>query len=648
MNAPAPPDADQRAAALRPEASCIVQAPAGSGKTSLLVSRFVRLLARADRPEQILAITFTRKAAAEMRLRVLDVLADADSREGALVRARDEERGWQLADNPSRLKIQTIDSFAVSLTRQMPLASGFDRRATLLENAEFLYFQAADRLFRRLWAGDPLAEEIARFIALTDNNVGQARRLIARMLARRDHWLDEVTGLVEAHRRSPKAVPDMLAEGLQRLTDSVSASLKDQLPAAVRQELAWLVQFAGHSGQDGAAFWRMAGRVLTTQKGQFRKQLSKNEGFAPDCKEEKQRALALIETLKELGLEAPMAALRILPAEQRSEEQIQDLMAICASLSLAVIDLSSEMREQGVADFTELTLAARRALRSGDHPTELALSLDYRIRHLLVDEFQDTSIAQFQLLELLVQGWSGEHGVSLFLVGDPMQSIYRFRDADVGLFYRAERHGLDQAPLESLRLVANFRSAPELVNWFNHTFAPVMGSHAEPIAGKVPYNPSKAQAQSSGAAQLSLFETEADEILALAEQISQTLAEEPQASTALLVRSRSHLPPLLDELRRRGIPWQATDIDALADTPAVTDLLSLSAALADFEDRLAWQSLFRSPWVGLDLKDLEITAQPPAYGIAPLRALLGQPQPLRPDADGQAAERAGGMAAPAA
>ena len=627
MNAPAPPDAAQRAAALRPEASCIVQAPAGSGKTSLLVSRFVRLLAQADRPEQILAITFTRKAAAEMRLRVLDVLADADSREGTLVRARDEERGWQLADNPSRLKIQTIDSFAVSLTRQMPLASGFDRRATLLENAEFLYFQAADRLFRRLWAGDPLAEEIARFIALTDNNVGQARRLIARMLARRDHWLDEVTGLVEAHRRSPEAVPDMLAEGLQRLTDSVSAALKDQLPAAIRQELAWLVQFAGHSGEDGAAFWRMAGRVLTTQKGQFRKQLSKNEGFAPDCKEEKQRALALIDTLKELGLEEPMAALRILPAEQRSAEQIQDLMAICASLSLAVIDLSSEMREQGVADFTELTLAARRALRSGDHPTELALSLDYRIRHLLVDEFQDTSIAQFQLLELLVQGWSGESGVSLFLVGDPMQSIYRFRDADVGLFYRAERHGLDQAPLESLRLVANFRSAPELVDWFNHTFVPVMGSHAEPIAGKVPYNPSKAQAQSSGAAQLSLFETEADEILALAEQIGQTLAEEPQSSTALLVRSRSHLPPLLDELRRRGIPWQATDIDALADTPAVTDLLSLAAALADFEDRLAWQSLFRSPWVGLDLKDLEITAQPPAYGIAPLRALLGRLSP---------------------
>ena len=633
MNAPPPPapeppvDAGQRAAALRPDASCIVQAPAGSGKTKLLVSRFIKLLAQADRPEQILAITFTRKAAAEMRLRVLAALADADSPEGAAARSRDEERGWQLADNPSRLKIQTIDSFAVSLTRQMPLASGFDRRATLLENAEPLYFQAADRLFRRLGAADPLAEEIARFIALIDNNADQARRLIARMLARRDHWLDEVTGLVEAHRHSPDAVPEMLAEGRKRLLASVSGALRDQLPAAVRRELAWLVEFAGRSERDGAASWRRAGTVLTTQAGRFRKQLRKSEGFAPGCQEEKLRALALIETLAELGLEASIAALRILPDEQCAPEQVEDLMAICASLSLAVIDLSSEMRERSVADFTELTLAARRALRSENHPTELALSLDYRIRHLLVDEFQDTSIAQFQLLELLVEGWSGESGVSLFLVGDPMQSIYRFRDADVGLFYRAERRGLDQTPLEPLRLAANFRSAPELVDWFNDTFAPMMGRHAEPIAGKVPYNPSEAQAQTSGAAQVRLFETEADETLALAERIVQTLAKESQASIALLVRSRTHLPRLLDELRHRDIPWQATDIDALADTPAVTDLLSLATALADPEDRLAWPSLFRSPWVGLDLKDLEIAAQPSVWGIAPLRALLGRLSP---------------------
>ena len=161
----APVDAAARSLALNPATSCIVQAPAGSGKTTLLVGRFIRLLALADYPEQVLAITFTRKAAAEMRLRVTAMLADRQSAESARARARDAERGWQLADNPSRLNIRTIDSFAMSLTRQMPVSSGFDRTAKLVDNADELYSLAARRLFRRLYADDPLAGEIARFIA---------------------------------------------------------------------------------------------------------------------------------------------------------------------------------------------------------------------------------------------------------------------------------------------------------------------------------------------------------------------------------------------------------------------------------------------------------------------------------------------------
>ena len=130
----APADAEHRAAALQPEASCIVQAPAGSGKTTLLVNRFAALLAGVEKPEQILAITFTRKAAAEMRQRVLSLLDDEQDATAAAIRARDAALGWRLADNPSRLQIQTIDSFAMSLTGRLPLASGFDRRTRLVED----------------------------------------------------------------------------------------------------------------------------------------------------------------------------------------------------------------------------------------------------------------------------------------------------------------------------------------------------------------------------------------------------------------------------------------------------------------------------------------------------------------------------------
>ena len=615
-----PVDAPARDLALNPATSCIVQAPAGSGKTTLLVSRFVRLLALADYPEQVLAITFTRKAAAEMRLRVTATFADPESREGARARARDAERGWQLANNPSRLNIRTIDSFAMSLTRQMPVSSGFDRTARLVENAEELYALAARRLFRRLYADDPLAEEIARFIALTDNDAYKASRLLASMLARRDHWLDEVTDVVAAYRKAPQSVADLLNGGLEALVAAVAGDLAARIPRQTLKELEWAVSFAG--GADGpfaGAFWGTAGRLLTTAKGTLRKQLTARDGFPANRREEKRRALDLIDAIGALGLESRLAAVRLLPCEPLSPEQVQDLVSICISLSLAVIDLSSVMRSQGVADFTELLLAARRALRSGESPTELALSIDNRIRHILVDEFQDTSVVQYQLLELLVGGWSGERGVSLFAVGDPMQSIYRFRDADVGLFYRAEKRGLDQMRLRSLRLAMNFRSAPRLVDWFNTTFSEVMGEEADPLLGRVPYNPCQAGVESGGEAMLRLFETEEDERQALIDRITALLAEAPDARIALLVRSRTHLAGILDALRATRVRWQATDIDALADTPAVTDLLSLAAAITSPSDRLAWYSLLRSPWVGLCLSDLEALGELQAWDIASLR-----------------------------
>ena len=618
---PAPVDAPARDLALNPATSCIVQAPAGSGKTTLLVSRFIRLLALADYPEQVLAITFTRKAAAEMRLRVTAMFADGESREGARARARDAERGWQLAGNPSRLNIRTIDSFAMSLTRQMPVSSGFDRTARLVENASELHALAAGRLFRRLYTDDPLAEEIARFLALTDNDAQKARRLLAGMLARRDHWLDEVTEVVAAYRKAPQSVAGLLNGGLETLIGAVAGDLESLIPREPLDDLEWAVGFAtGFDRSTPGAFWRAAGRLVTTGSGSLRKQLTRKDGFPPEVRDEKRRAMNLIVTVGALGLEGRFAALRLLPPEPLLPEQAQDLISICISLSLAVIDLSSVMRSQGVADFTELLLAARRALRSGENPTELALSIDNRIRHVLVDEFQDTSVVQYQLLELLVGGWSGESGVSLFAVGDPMQSIYRFRDADVGLFYRAESRGLDQMRLRPLRLAMNFRSAPRLVDWFNTTFPEVMGEEADPLLGRVPYNPCQAGVESGGEASVRLFETEEDERQAIIDRISTLLSDEPDARIALLVRSRTHLTGILDALRENRISWQATDIDALADTPAVTDLLTLAAAITNPCDRLAWYSLLRSPWVGLRLRDLEALAELPAWDIATLRA----------------------------
>ena len=140
-------DSQQRNAALNPEQSFIVRAPAGSGKTELLIRRYLRLLSGVESPEEIIAITFTRKAAAEMRGRIISSLELARTGEtpeddyqketytlAAEVLKRDEAQQWQLQDNPGRLRIQTIDSLCSNITRQMPVLSQLGAQPETLDD----------------------------------------------------------------------------------------------------------------------------------------------------------------------------------------------------------------------------------------------------------------------------------------------------------------------------------------------------------------------------------------------------------------------------------------------------------------------------------------------------------------------------------
>src|SRR5688572_18366621 len=149
-------DFTARRRALDPAGSFIVQAPAGSGKTELLIQRYLCLLAHVEHPEEIIAVTFTKKAAGEMRERVLEALEHARAGKtpatehekltldlAAAAMARDIAQGWQIADNPSRLRIQTIDSLCAALTRQMPLLSRFGAQPESIEDASALYLEAA-------------------------------------------------------------------------------------------------------------------------------------------------------------------------------------------------------------------------------------------------------------------------------------------------------------------------------------------------------------------------------------------------------------------------------------------------------------------------------------------------------------------------
>ena len=176
-------DAEQREAALEVSRSFCVTAPAGSGKTELLIQRYLALLSRVQRPEQVLAITFTRKAAAEMRERVLLALAGAEqdlplegehqqkTRELATsALAASTAREWHLSRDVSRLNIKTIDSFCAGLTRQMPVLSRFGGQARAVDNAQPLYREAVNELFAMVGSSRPEAADLDELLLHFDNN----------------------------------------------------------------------------------------------------------------------------------------------------------------------------------------------------------------------------------------------------------------------------------------------------------------------------------------------------------------------------------------------------------------------------------------------------------------------------------------------
>jgi ATP-dependent exoDNAse (exonuclease V) beta subunit len=618
--------------------SFIVQAPAGSGKTEILIRRFLVLLLTVEHPEQVVAITFTRKAAAEMRTRVVEALLAADASAAAaerddfetlelarLVLRRDAELGWTLREQPQRLRIDTLDAINAWLARRLPILAGGIADAKLTESPAPLYAEAAQRALQQLGDHDSVAMALRALLTLTENSVARLEALLAALLPTRDRWLRSLVIIDEAELRTrlDECLAALCTERLARIEELLGRKRVAELidlarhaaahatdPRTKERLSAWRDPVTPAAGSAALDAWRGIAHVLLTDAGGWRLRFTRRTGFGPENAERRAAIENLCAGLRSNeAVRAALAELDDLPDATYSDEHWSNLGALRLVLLHLVAELRVVFAEQQTIDFVELAMAAEQALGETENPSELLLALDRRIQHVLVDEFQDTSYAQSRLLERLTAGWVAGDGRTLFLVGDPMQSIYRFRDADMTLFLRAQRHGIGAVRLEPLLLESNFRSAPPIVMWINSAFERIFPDRDDTELGAARFHACAATrdaADQQGVELHALRSGDQDaEIACVTEIVARERALRPAQSIAILVQSRGHLRGLKALLETRGLTAHALEIEAPAETGVGQDLLGLTRALTHLGDRIAWLGVLHAPWCGLGWRDLE-------------------------------------------
>ncbi len=629
-------DSTVRTKVLDPTRSFIVQAPAGSGKTELLTQRILRLLAGVERPDQILAITFTKKAAAEMQARLLEALHAAQQPEPEtphkrqtwkLARAvleRDRQKRWNLPGHPGWLQIRTIDSFNARLVQQMPVLTAFGGYSRIAEDNSVLYQAAARRTIAMVEEVGEIGDAVAHLLMWLDNDATRLERMLVDMLGHREQWLPHVAGGQIAQEVLERTLVDLaeitLHQLMMQLEDAFSfENLQNWSEIACFAEQLASPDFPEISADQLADWQKLCSIFFTKDREKLRSRWTKNEGFpaTAEGKEKKTQIVALKEQLESFpDLIEAMRTVLSLPEPNYDDAQWQTVEALFQVLRLAQANLMLLFDERGEVDYTEISQRALLALGGHENPTDLALRMDSAIQHILVDEFQDTSHAQFDLLTKLTAGWMPGDGRTLFLVGDPMQSIYRFRQAEVGLFLKAVHEGIGDIALEYRQLTSNFRSRAGIVDWVNMTFSQAFPQQADRLIGAIPYAPSVAtHLAEEGADAVTIHaaierdaETEAQKVLSVVQETlnSPHFQENGDAKIAILVRSRSYLTQIIQQLYQAKIPYLAVEVESLGERPLVRDLLALTRALIHPADREAWIALLRAPWCGLMLGDLEI------------------------------------------
>jgi ATP-dependent exoDNAse (exonuclease V) beta subunit len=568
-----------------------VEAGAGSGKTRSLVERIKQLVIEDGVPLRcIAAVTFTEKAGAELRDRLRAVLEQETS-----------ERADDALDDLDGAAIGTLHSFAQRILAEHPIEAGLP---PLIEVADELSSAVA---FQERWAeqrrqlldDDDIAEALllAMSAGVTLDHLRSLTRLFnadwdlvtERVLTGEELSRPELRGIEELVQRTTELVAqaekctdadDKFLPSLQKFAAWADALAADGDPGQQLQVLRAAVDLKFSHGR--SANW--GGKALL-------------DALKADCKQVVDDAAAVVAAVLE-----------------------PTLRALSRWIAARVLEAARERRAAGRLEFHDLLVIAREVLR-GEHGAEVRGALQSRYRHLLLDEFQDTDPIQIELAVRIAGGAAAsaerwEDVVvppgSLFVVGDPKQSIYRFRRADIAMYLRSQR-----VIGEPVSLTTNFRTVSPIVSWVNAVFDRLivaeedaqpafqpLGTHRESQPGAAAVVVVGADAHQDKPKAADLRQREAADV---ADAISRAIADQWPVCVdgtwrparlddiAILVPARTSLPFLEDALDRAGISYRAESSSLVYEAQEVRDLLAAVRAIADPSDGLSLVTALRSP-----------------------------------------------------
>jgi len=662
------PDGDARRTATDPSRNIVLEASAGTGKTRVLVERYVNLLRAGVEPDHILAITFTRKAAAEMRQRIIDRLKEASR-----LSEFDAGRWRDLKERLSDIAISTIDAFCLSLLREFPLEADVDPGFDLAADTDVprLIAESLDQALRICRAVAKEDDDVALvFAQLGERRLRSGiaalldRRLVAPQALRRflrsgPRDLTAAAACQAAARRlrdifagardgtdrfladGPCRHPQfaMLAEDIRALTGDLRPPRQPPSPSTTS------VPDAFGSREAQAAFRHLIDRLrvyFLTQEGKPRGERFTGTPFsASDCDTDDawRRHRATAAQLAPLVADAIRGFRRDLNAVMSR--------GVWRIFAVALRQYQDTLESHALLDFSGVLERAVQLLKDLDEFAESRLRIESRYRHVLVDEFQDTSRAQWELVRHLVKGWGEGFGAaddalppSIFVVGDRKQSIYGFRDADVGVVDDAAFFISSLRPDAHVRqaITVSFRSTPEILAFVNEVFAAIVEGEATggrrdafryDDADRFP-NPSNSLNPPVASNPVGFIAVEgvaptagrvADEIVRLLadatvrDRSTGVPRQAEPADIAILFRSRDSHRDFETALEARGVSTYVYKGLGFFDADEIQDAVALLRYLADPLSDLRAAALLRSRIVRLSDRAVARLAASPAAAI---------------------------------